>query len=290
MIDNTRDPQYLDDNYLHFYEDLLNVQVKNMQHLIAAVSFRKLNKIDIDSRIRNGGQIITPDEILVEEKELEHIFDSILPVLKRYSINKKEIGKFEDFYDKRKISLREMIENVLMRDMEKWYEMSQRYSISKEFLFEIGEYIAMPYLELCSEYFNKKLKNGSWRRPTCPICGCPPSMALVEEELNERVMWCHLCDTEWTFSDKICPFCGNSELKSIKHIFPPVNCPHRIDACDKCGYFIKIIDEQLISKPPQFVIENLRTKKLETIATHKGYKAFNFMGGSQALPNSKNDT
>ncbi len=287
MIENTRDPQYLYDNYLRFFEDLLTIQVKNMQHLIAVVSFRELNKIDVDDRIRNGGQIISTNEILVEEKELEHIFDSILPVLKRYLINKKELGKFEDFYDKRKISLKEMIENVLTRNINKWHEMSQRYSIASEFMFEISEYIAMPYLELCSEYFNKKLKKDTWRRSTCPICGSPPSMALLQENVNEKIIWCHLCDTEWTFSDKVCPFCENEDLKSIKHIFPPVSSPYRIDACDKCRYFLKIIDAQLISKPPQFVIENLRTKDLETIALSKGYKSYNFIGGSQALSNTK---
>lgn len=290
MIDNIRDPRYSFENYLHFYEDLLNIQVKNMQHLIAVVSFRKLNKIDIDNRIRSGSQIISPGDILVEEKELEQILDSILPVLKRHSINETELVKFEDFYDKRKISLKKMIENVLLRNMSNWNEMSQRYSIAGDFLFEISEYIAMPYLELCSEYFTKKLKNGSWRRATCPICGNPPSMALLQEDLNERIMWCHLCDTEWTYVDKVCPFCGNSELKSIKHIFPPVNSPHRIDACDKCGYFIKTIDERLISTPPKFVIENLRTKNLEIIALSKGYKLFDFMGGSQLIPNSEADS
>ncbi|MBD3287494.1 formate dehydrogenase accessory protein FdhE [candidate division KSB1 bacterium] len=277
MIYDTRERQHWYDNFLRFHEDLLNIQVKNMQHLIAVISFRNLNKIDLDSRIQNGGQIITSGEILIDEKDLEHIFDSILPVLRRYSQNKKALSAFEDFYDKRKISLTEMIENVVTRDITKWNEMSQRYSIPENFLIGIGEYIAMPYLELCSEYFNKRLKNGSWLRPSCPICGSSPSMALLQEDLNERILWCHLCDTEWRFSDKVCPFCENQDLSSIKHIFPPVNSPHRIDACDKCGYFLKIIDDQLITKYPKFVIENLRTIKLEQIAINKGYKPFHFM-------------
>jgi len=266
-----KDHQQLFERYLSFHEDLFKVQLKNMQRLVAVVSFKKLNQIDVDENIRSAQPIITPQNLLIEEKELEEIFDEILPVIQKFYNNNKDIKRLEDLNDKRKFSLKELLQNILTRDDKFWQQLSKDLKLSQKLLIKVGEFISTPYLELCAEYFNKKLQQYKWDQPICPICGYPPVMALFNSDKNERTLWCHLCDTEWKFNSHLCPFCLNDDLKQVKYIFPPDQSPNRIDACDKCKHYIKTIDDELNPKKTNFSVDYLATYYLDLIAIQKGY-------------------
>lgn len=271
MTDNLSKQQQLFEKYLRFHEDLFKVHVKNMQRLIAVISFQKLNKIDVNAKIKKGDCIISPQDLMIEEKELENIFDEILPVIRKYCNNQKELNRLEDLSNKRKFSLKLLMKNVLVRKDEDWEKLATELNLSKKLLKKIGEYISAPYLELCSEYFNKKIQTPKWKHSICPICGSYPSMASVNEKLGYRVLWCRLCNTEWKFEQNVCPFCLTEDLKSLKHIFPPEKSPNRIDVCENCKKYLKIVDEQLVSKKPNFIVDYLATFHLDLLAIRNGY-------------------
>ena len=274
MTDILQEQQQLFEKYLNFHEDLLKVQVKNMQRLVAIISFKKLNKINVDDKLKNGQHIVTPQNLIIDEKELEEIFDEIVPVIKKYYRSNKELKKLEDLNDKRKFSLKILVENIVTHEHQNWEDLAAQLSLSKRMLFKIGEYISTPYLELCAEYFTKKIQNKKWEQPKCPICGSHPSMALVNDQSEFKTLWCQLCDTEWKFKTDTCPFCNNNDLKTAKFIFPPDKSPHRIDACDNCETYLKTIDEQMTIKKPNFVVEYLTTYHLDLLALETGYHRY----------------
>jgi formate dehydrogenase maturation protein FdhE len=274
MLNKVKGQQQLFEKKLRFYEELLSVQVKNMQRLLAAISFKKLDKINAESKIQNGDYIIGPGNVIIDEKDLELIFDEILPLMKKYYDNKEELKRLEDLNDKRKFSLKLLVENVLTHNDDNWIISSQEFKVSKKLLQDIGEYISSPYLELCSEYFNKKIQDLKWDQSICPICGNFPAMALVNDRMNYRILWCQLCETEWNFEQTICPFCSNDDLKTLKHLFPANNSPYRIDACDHCKIYIKVIDEQQMVKKHNFIVEYLSTPYLDELAKKHGYQNF----------------
>ena len=275
MKDNSEKQQLLYERYLNFHEELLKVHLKNMQRMVAVVSFKKLSEIDVDKSINQGAAIITPENVIIEEKDLENIFDEVFPLLKKYYGQNPEINRFEDLYDKRKISLLHLIQHIVCRDDDEWNRLSQNLKISKKTLKKIAEYVSTPYLELCSEYLNNKINYDQWENSFCPICGSYPRMAAVNEYLGFRVLWCHLCDTQWRFKQHVCPFCLNDDLTKLKHIFPADKSPNRIDACDNCSRYLKIIDEQLITKQTNFVVDNVATYKLDLLALRSGYSKLN---------------
>jgi formate dehydrogenase maturation protein FdhE len=263
--------------YLHFHEDLLKVQVKNMQRLVAIMSFQNLNTIDIETKIENGQHIITPQDVLIDEKELEHIFDDVLPIIKKYYSNQGELEHLDDLNDKRKLSFKLIVQKVLIRKEDEWNDLANQYNLPKKLLKKIGEYISAPYLELCSEYFNKKIQAKQWQQSNCPICGNAPTMAAINERSNSRKLWCRLCDTEWQFKPDICPFCYNEDMQKISHIFLPEMSANRVDACENCKKYIKVIDEELLNSEPNFIVDNISTFHLDIFAVMKGYTNLNIL-------------
>jgi len=143
--------------------------------------------------------------------------------------------------------------------------------VSATLLEKVAEFISSPYLELCAEFFNKKLAQFIWNQPVCPICGNPPSMAIVNEKKSQRHLWCRFCDTNWSFYEMVCPFCLNPEANSQKIIFHSDRKPIRIDACDKCNNYIKTIDELISQQNMHISVKNVETFYLDLLAKNLGY-------------------
>ena len=263
--------------YIELHEKILNVQLKSMQHLVAVLPFQKLNSIDISARLANKMPILSNEQILIDDKNLETIFDNIFPILKKYSSHYKEQFLYlEELNDRRKFSLKLLVMGLVNKDKQTINDLALKFNISRQILELVSELIAAPYLELSAEYFTKKLSKYHWREPFCPVCGNLPSMAKINEQDQVKTLWCRFCDTTWTFFDKVCPYCMNAEVESQKFIFISNGKPLRIEACDRCKNYLKIIDGRIAMGEINFSVVNIATFYLDLLAKSHGYNLNNY--------------
>ncbi|MBN2013353.1 formate dehydrogenase accessory protein FdhE [candidate division KSB1 bacterium] len=270
MTDILKEKHQLFVTFMSFHEELLKTQVKTMQHLIAIIPFQKLNGINAAEKLNHGESLISSQNFLLEDKDVEHVFDQLLPVIKKYHPS-DDLNRLEDLYDKRRINLRTLAIATVQHDVHTFKNLGEKYDLPDHFLEKVSELLASPYLELCSEFFMKAIAANKWNRHTCPVCGNHPRMGSTNDLQNRRLLWCHVCSTEWEFELTTCPFCLNDDPKSIKYIFPPDHSAHRIDACDNCNHYIKIIDAAMTSTQSNFTIDYLSTFPLDVIAIQNGY-------------------
>lgn len=262
--------------YLEFHEKIFKVHVKCMQHLVAVLPFQDLNRIDIAEKLGNNRPIIDADSLIISEKDLEKVFDQIFPLIKKYSNqHTDQMHRFEELYDRRRIELLELVRALLGEHSELFTEISSKHDISPLLLERVAELVISPYFELCAELFGKQLRLQNWNREICPICGFHPSMAIVNEQHQTRQLWCHFCDTTWSFREMVCPFCLSDDPKTTTLIFPPNNKPYRIDACTKCNNYIKTVDELLIQDKQNLSVRNVATYYLDLLALKFGFNVQN---------------
>ncbi len=261
------------DMYLEFHEKIFETHVKCMQRLIAVLPFQQLNQIDIAERINQQKPILHASNLIIGDKELEDIFDDIFPIVKEFSYRQKEsLLRLEELNDRRKISIKELVIAQVFGDKQKFSEIAEKYDVPATLLQRIFEFVASPFLELCAEFFTKKLSSFDWNQPFCPICGNKPSMARVNDQANTRFLWCRFCDTNWQFQDMVCPFCDCHDLRTIKIIFPSDRKPFRIDACDSCKNYVKTVDELIADKKFNITVSYVETLYLDFLAKHCGYQ------------------
>ncbi len=276
MSDNLQEPQQFYEMYLEFHENIFKTHVKCMQHLVAVLPFQKLNQIDITQRLNQKESILDENSFIIEEKEFEYIFDLIFPTFKKYLYRRKEqILRLEELNDKRKFSLNELVVAQVVGDKQKFTEISDKFDVPSILLESIIEFISSPYLELCAEYFNKKLLEFGWNQSFCPICGSSPSMARVNEHEGTRVLWCRFCDSTWSFHQHDCPFCFCNDLKYIRIIFLSDGKSIRIDACNNCKNYIKTINELIAFQKYNLSVKNVETYYLDLLANIFGYNVPN---------------
>jgi FdhE protein len=260
------------ETYLEFHEKIFTTHVKCMHHLVAVLPFEKLNQIDITARLTENKPILNEDNLIIEEEDLEYIFDFIFPTFKKYfHRGKEQILRLEELNDKRKISLGKLIVAQVIGDENPFKAISKKYDIPASLLEKVVEFVSSPYLELCSEFFNKKLAKYKWKQSFCPICGNIPTMAMVNENKSKRDLWCRFCDTTWSFHEMVCPFCQNNDISTQNIVFLSDKKPVRIDSCNKCNNYIKTINEILLQQRPNFSVKNVETIYLDLLARNLGY-------------------
>jgi len=276
MNDISPGPNKFYETYLEFHEKIFTSHVKCMHHLVAVLPFDKLNQVDVAAHFSQNKPVLNEQNLIIEEKDLEYIFDLIFPIFKKYFYRRKEqLFRLEELNDRRKISLAKLIIAQVVRDKGPFNEISKKYDVPVILLEKVVEFISSPYLELCAEFFNKKLAQYNWKQPFCPICGSLPTMSLVNEKKSKRDLWCRFCDSSWSFPETVCPFCFNKDYSAQKIIFYSDKKPVRIDACDNCSNYIKTINEIMIQQKLSFSVKNVETFYLDLLARNLGYKTPN---------------
>ena len=129
-----------------------------------------------------------------------------------------------------------------------------------------------PELETIAEKYDEIIAKSGWSEGYCPICGKEPKIGEIrEEEEGKRYLFCHQCGFKWYFHRIKCPFCGNDEQHSLAYFAVEGEEHHRVDVCNKCRRYIKIIELSKSSEEPNLDVEDIATLHLDMIAYDEGY-------------------
>ncbi len=112
-----------------------------------------------------------------------------------------------------------------------------------------------------------------WSKGTCFVCGSAPLIAELQGNDQERHLRCGLCGADWRIARLSCPHCGNEDHRSLRVLFQE-NDPKRprIDACDKCMTYLKVIPAFSPTPVDLLPVEDLATLRLDAVACVKGYR------------------
>lgn len=129
-----------------------------------------------------------------------------------------------------------------------------------------------PELEVIAEKYGATVEASGWTEGYCPICGKEPKIGEIREsEDGKRYLFCHQCGHKWHFRRIKCPFCGNEEQHSLAYFAVEGEESHRVDVCNKCRRYIKIIELPKSSEDVNLDIEDIATLHLDMLAYEEGY-------------------
>jgi FdhE protein len=111
---------------------------------------------------------------------------------------------------------------------------------------------------------------GRWDRGSCPACGGPPDLAVLEGEGGARRLLCSRCDAEWRYARLGCPRCANQDPKRLGY-FPAGAGAHRLYVCDACKGYLKTLDRRESFGGAPLPVERLLTVGLDLAAAEAGY-------------------
>lgn len=134
----------------------------------------------------------------------------------------------------------------------------------------LEECLRPAFEKVVAKYGDIVLKS-KWSEGYCPICGKEPKIGRIKEEEGARFLFCNQCGIEWPFLRIKCPFCSNEEQQTLAYFTVEDDERYRVDVCNECKRYIKIVDFRETKEEPNLDIEDITTLHLDILATEEGY-------------------
>lgn len=129
-----------------------------------------------------------------------------------------------------------------------------------------------PELEYVADKYGKIIAGSGWTEGYCPVCGKEPKIGEIREAENgKRYLFCHQCGYKWNFRQIKCPFCGNEEQHSLAYFAVEGEERYRVDVCNKCRRYIKIVELSGKTEEINLDVEDIATLHLDMLAYEEGY-------------------
>jgi FdhE protein len=166
------------------------------------------------------------------------------------------------------------LEALLDENFEKIEQLSQTDKTgAEEAVFVLINWLK-PFFIAMREH-NLDIIPGGETGSDCPFCGYYAEMAAINPgENGKRYLHCSLCEHRWPYKRIACSVCGTEDPDDLQYFSIEGEDAYRIDACDKCGAYIKTvrIDRFEDSDRLDLTVENIITPHLDSAALQKGYR------------------
>lgn len=128
-----------------------------------------------------------------------------------------------------------------------------------------------PSLEIVAQKYADIIARSGWSEGYCPVCGKEPKIGQIRGE-EGRFLFCNQCGCEWHFLRIKCPFCSNEEQQSLAYFTVEGDEQYRVDVCNECKRYIKIVDFRESKREPNLDVEDIATLHLDILANEEGYE------------------
>lgn len=134
----------------------------------------------------------------------------------------------------------------------------------------LAEHAIRPYLRVLAEVYAEELANS---RPvgTCPCCGEPVRLAVLEGKTGKKVIHCPRCFASWQEKRTKCSHCGKDHDDKMTYFQLERDPSMQLYVCNDCNSYVKVIDSKQRIKIEEPALLDLNTIHLDIIAQEKGY-------------------
>jgi len=111
-----------------------------------------------------------------------------------------------------------------------------------------------------------------WQKGYCFICGTVAMLGELQGNNQVKHLRCGQCGADWLFSRLQCMYCGNEDHRTSSYLHTQgMREKMRLEVCDKCKGYLKVIAAFTPTPPEMLQVEDLATLHLDYIAQERGY-------------------
>ncbi|MCP8316688.1 MAG: formate dehydrogenase accessory protein FdhE [archaeon] len=204
---------------------------------------------------------------IFDSKALLYTCEQVVKVLIKKGMKEDLLKKFLDELINGKTSILDSISATLKGDAEYFERYGERLGVNPALILFIVSALIQPCLEeiakkIDSSFFEK------WWQALCPVCGRRPMTARLKS--RKRYLICSLCGAEYLADLFLCVNCGNIDPATLKFLALEGYPEFRVDFCEKCKHYLKVIDEDKLKRPIPKGLEDVITIDLDFMAKNAG--------------------
>lgn len=173
-----------------------------------------------------------------------------------------------------RLDLEELLRNVSEGNYPSLAARAETQALDPPLLWTLAQSALKPTLRAwCGELAPLVNTAGAWEKAYCFICGAPASLGELQGNEQAKHLRCGQCGADWLFRRLQCIYCGNEDPFLLGILFPDGRRENvRVDVCDKCHGYLKVLTRFAPSSPEELAVEDLSTLFLDFLAQERGYR------------------
>ncbi|MFH1155489.1 MAG: formate dehydrogenase accessory protein FdhE [Pseudomonadota bacterium] len=254
---------------IDFYQDLFLAQEnsKSRVNVDPVIIARDL----VDMKVSNGFPLIEPWQFSLDVPEALELM-ATLSQLAEAKVPKLEQAAraIHKAVREKKPELSTLFSDLLKGREEQVSDLASDLDISVEELSFFAHAAMAPSIRTGALQLARYLKPGEPQAGVCPVCGSSPAMGYFDQN-GARYLACSLCRHTWMVKRMGCALCQSQDAERHHYFFSESEKGYRVDLCDACRRYLKIVDTREIPRDFFPDLELVTTLHLDIKAMDQGY-------------------
>jgi FdhE protein len=205
-------------------------------------------------RFSQGMTLMNEGIFPLSTDSMEKVTDRMIPVLARaFPKIRPVLRKLKMALKKNQLDLKDCMKRMLNGRDDIISQTASRLETDPLTLKFILGQLFKPLVEKQAESLRSVIKNITWKKGYCPVCGSLPALSYLKGEEGQRWLICGLCSHEWRFMRTQCPCCETEDPKKSELCFVEDRDYERAEMCHQCKRYLVGVD--LRKYPYEFIPE-----------------------------------
>lgn len=268
LIERLKEKNSVYAEILSFYQKVLEEQ--DAEKPAVHVQYSGATNKTRDLQTKEGFPLINRNDFYLDVPAAVRVFESLCQVLRNTNEKMREnIQAIEEAVSINALNLRELVK----RHSDDVYvnSIADQFDINRAVLVFLIHSSIQPSLNMNVEQLKHEVDSQNWLRGYCPVCGSAPRISELKGE-GARSFLCSFCGFQWPSERLKCPYCDNTDHKTLQYIYEEGQEAYRVDVCENCKQYIKTVDSRKLNYTPDLQLEDIITIHLDILASDHGYK------------------
>jgi formate dehydrogenase accessory protein FdhE len=157
-------------------------------------------------------------------------------------------------------------------DEAKIREIAMAKKLDPDLLWTLAKFALKPVYYAVRRQVEHLIEEAGWDSGSCPICGAGATLGELRDNNLEKHLRCNQCGAGWRTSRLQCHICENEDHRTLGFLYTEDKQGNvRVDVCDHCKDYLKVITTFSPITPEMIAIEDLATLSLDYAAQKSGY-------------------
>ena len=272
-----QEKELLPKGLLSFIEEIHITQLKAIETL-PTIAYPQKDIQTLD-KILQGVPLLALDKFPYDLEHATTLFLQLLTIMKKQDdVNMQTAAEnILSAYEEKKIILKDIFDAFLRNDENFLQDMDNNTPEAPRTIHFLALCALYPALQATAKKAFETLalpEDHVFIHGTCPVCGSLPYINELRHTSAEgaRIAHCGICRTDYRIQRLICIFCNNDDPETLQNFTHDSLPDYRVQACDKCNFYIKIMDFKASGKTSVPPLADLESLVLDHALADKKYK------------------
>lgn len=174
--------------------------------------------------------------------------------------------------EENKLDAGALLPHIAAGESDQVFSAAQDLQLDPDLVWTLAQNALKPALRAWCRQLTPLAGGIPWHRGSCFVCGAVATLAELQNNDQAKHLRCGQCGADWLFPRLQCMHCGNEDHRTLTCLYTESRREKmRVEVCDKCHGYLKIIASFTPTLPEMLTIEDLATLHLDYIAEARGY-------------------